>query len=92
MKKFTYALMASCAMLFSFSSCEGLMGGGDDDDNTTTYGYADVKVTETENAITFSYKLKGNAITAEQWAGIPNKSLKCEIGKKKSTLSTHQQN
>ena len=63
MKKFTYALMASCAMLFSFSSCEGLMGGGDDDDNTTTYGYADVKVTETENAITFSYKLK-----AAEWS------------------------
>ena len=63
MKKFAYALMASCAMLFSFSSCEGLMGGGDDDDDNTTYGYADVKVTEAENTITFSYKFK-----ASEWS------------------------
>ena len=58
MKKFVYALMASCAMLFSFSSCEGLLNGGEDEGDETELGYADVKVTETDNTITFSYKLK----------------------------------
>ena len=57
MKKFVYALMASCAMLFSFSSCEGLLNGGDEDGDDTEYGYTDIKVTETDNTITLSYKL-----------------------------------
>ena len=58
MKKFVYALMASCAMLFSFSSCEGLLNGGNEEGDETELGYTDVKVTETDNTITFSYKLK----------------------------------
>lgn len=57
MKKFVYALMASCAMLFSFSSCEGLLNGGDEDGDDTEYGYTDVKVVETDDTVTFSYKL-----------------------------------
>ena len=56
MKKFVYALMASCAMLFSFSSCEGLLNGGEEEGENTEYGYTDIKVTETDNAITLTYK------------------------------------
>lgn len=58
MKKFVYALMASCAMLFSFSSCEGLLNGGDEDGENTEYGYTDINVKETDNSITLSYSLK----------------------------------
>ena len=47
--------MASCAMLFSFSSCEGL--GGNENGEDTEYGYTDIKVAETDNTITLSYKL-----------------------------------
>ena len=57
MKKFVYALMASCAMLFSFSSCEGLLNGGEENGEDAEYGYTDIKVAETDNTITLSYKL-----------------------------------
>jgi hypothetical protein len=51
--------MASCAMLFSFSSCDGVYNGGDEDgDDDTEYGYTDIKVAETDDTITFSYNLK----------------------------------
>ena len=57
MKKFVYALMASCAMLFSLSSCEGLLNGGEENGEDTEYGYTDIKVVETDNSITLTYKL-----------------------------------
>ena len=49
--------MASCAMLFSFSSCEGLVNGGEENGEDAEYGYTDIKVAETDNSITLSYKL-----------------------------------
>ena len=56
--------MASCAMLFSFSSCEGLMNNDDDETGgSPNYSYTDVKVTETDNSVVFSYKL-----TAPEWS------------------------
>lgn len=81
MKKFIYALMASCAILFGFSACEGLMGGDDDEDNTE-YGYTDVKVTETSNAVTFTYKLKTSVWTYDykiEWKFSDDKCTSCIV-------------
>ena len=82
MKKFVYALMASCAMLFSFSSCEGLPNGGEENGEDAEYGYTDIKVAETDNSITLSYKLTTSVFSYDYkivWSFRDNKCTSCIV-------------
>lgn len=82
MKKVVYALMASCAMLFSFSSCEGLLNGGEENGEDAEYGYTDIKVAETDNSITLSYKLTTSVFSYDYkivWSFRDNKCTSCIV-------------
>ena len=74
--------MASCAMLFSFSSCEGLLNGGEENGEDAEYGCTDIKVAETDNSITLSYKLTTSVFSYDYkivWSFRDNKCTSCIV-------------